>query len=63
MKDLSLIKETMSSVEIAELTRKPHNDVLKAIRAMVLAWVKIAGGNFSLTSYKDEWNRNNLVMS
>ena len=53
----------MSSVEIAELTRKPHNDVLKAIRAMELAWVKIAGGNFSLTSYKDEWNRNNLVMS
>ena len=43
MKDLSLIKETMSSVEIAELTRKPHNDVLKAIRAMELAWVKIAG--------------------
>ena len=63
MKDLSLIKETMSSVEIAELTRKPHNDVLKAIREMELAWVKIDWGNFSMTSYKDEWNRNNLVMS
>lgn len=44
MKDLALIKETMSSVEIAGLTGKPHNDVLKAIRAMEPAWAKIAGG-------------------
>ncbi len=27
-------KQTMSSLEIAKLTGKPHNDVLKAIRAM-----------------------------
>lgn len=53
MKDLSIIKETMSSIEIAELTNKPHNDVLKAIRAMEPAWVKINGGNFSLVEYTD----------
>lgn len=53
MKDLALIKETMSSIEIAELTGKPHNDVLKAIRTMEPAWKKVNGGNFSLVEYKD----------
>ena len=38
----------MTSLEIAELTGKPHNDVLKAIRKMEPAWVKVQGGNFSL---------------
>lgn len=57
MKDLSIIKETMSSIEIAELTGKPHNDVLKAIRAMEPAWAKIAEGKFSLSEYKDSTGR------
>lgn len=57
MTELALIKETMSSIEIAELTGKPHNDVLKAIRAMEPAWAKIAGGNFSLSEYKDSTGR------
>ena len=46
-------KQTMSSLEIARLTGKPHNDVLKAIRAMEPAWVKINGGKFSRVEYKD----------
>ena len=46
-------KQTMSSLEIAELTSKPHNDVMKAIRKMQPAWQTIAQGNFSLGSYKD----------
>ena len=46
-------RETMSSIEIAELTGKPHNDVLKAIRKMEPAWVKIAASNFRLGTYKD----------
>ena len=37
----------MTSLEIAEITGKPHNDVLKAIRKMEQAWVKVNGGNFS----------------
>jgi len=45
--------QTMSSLEIAKLTGKPHNDVMKAIRAMEPAWEKINGGNFSRVEYKD----------
>ena len=42
--------ERMSSLEIAELSGKPHNDVMKAIRKMEIAWQKVQGGNFSLSS-------------
>ena len=38
----------MTSIEIAKLTGKPHNDVLKAIRAMEPAWEKVHEGKFSL---------------
>ncbi len=43
----------MTSLEIAEVTGNPHNDVLKAIRKMEPAWAKVAQGNFSLVNYKD----------
>lgn len=43
----------MSSIDIAEIAGKPHNDLLKAIRAMEPAWQKVAQGNFSLGSYQD----------
>lgn len=46
-------QQTMSSLEIAKLTGKPHNDVMKAIRTMEPAWKKISEGNFSLASYSD----------
>ena len=46
-------EQTMSSLEIAKLTGKPHNDVLKAIRAMEPAWEKVNGGKFSRVEYKD----------
>ena len=46
------MKQTMSSLEIAKLTGKPHNDVLKAIRAMEPSWEKVCQGKFSLTSRK-----------
>lgn len=54
MDALVLKNGTMSSVEIAELTGKPHNDVMKAIRAMEPAWKKINGGSFSLVDYTDK---------
>lgn len=59
MNDLMTSTETntMSSKEIAALTGKPHNDVLKAIRAMEPAWQKVTGGNFSLSEYKDASGR------
>ena len=43
--------QLMTSLEIAEITGKPHNDVLKAIRKMEQAWVKVTQGNFSLSTY------------
>ena len=51
---LVAVAQTMTSLQIAEVSGKPHNDVLKAIRKMEPAWAKISGGNFSLTSYADE---------
>lgn len=46
-------KLTMSSVEIAERTGKRHADLMKSIRAMEVAWVKVNGGKFSLVEYID----------
>jgi phage regulator Rha-like protein len=42
--------QRMTSLEIDQVTGKPHNDVLKAIRKMEIAWRKVCEGNFSLTS-------------
>ena len=52
MNDIIESKQTMSSLEIAELTGKPHNDVMKAIRAMQPGWEKVSQGKFSLSSRK-----------
>jgi phage regulator Rha-like protein len=46
-------EQTMTSLEIAELTGKQHFHVMEAIRKMEPAWVKIAASNFRLGSYKD----------
>ena len=51
--NLDLREQTMTSLEIAELTGKPHNDVLKAIRKMEPAWTQVTQGKFSLSSYQD----------
>ncbi len=50
-------RKTMSSVEIAEIVGKPHNDVLKAIRKMEPAWEKVHEGKFSRSEYKDSTGR------
>jgi phage regulator Rha-like protein len=47
------IPQRMTSLEISQITGKPHNDVLKAIRKMEPAWKKVNGGNFSLVDYCD----------
>ena len=46
--------QRMTSLEIAELTGKPHNDVMKAIRKMEEAWARVNQGNFSLVEYTDK---------
>lgn len=45
--------DTMTSLEVANVCGKPHNDILKAIRKMEPAWEKVAQGKFSLGTYKD----------
>ena len=42
--------QTMTSLEIAELTGKQHKNVMQAIRNMELAWEKVCGLKFQLTS-------------
>lgn len=53
MKDLSIIKETMSSIEIAELTGREHKNVMAAIRSMEESWEKVSGLRFKLANYTD----------
>ncbi|MCR5780793.1 MAG: phage regulatory protein/antirepressor Ant [Bacteroidaceae bacterium] len=43
-------KQTMTSLEIAELTNKNHFDLMRAIRKMEPAWEKTCGCKFALTS-------------
>ena len=46
-------EQTMSSLEIAELTGKQHKNVMQAIRNMDPAWLKVNGLKFQLVEYKD----------
>ncbi len=43
-------EQTMTSLEIAELTGKQHKHVMEAIRKMEPSWEKVCGSNFRLTS-------------
>ena len=45
--------QTMTSLEIAELTGKQHKNLMRDIRNMGPAWKNIAGLKFELGSYKD----------
>ncbi len=42
--------QTMTSLEIAELTGKQHKNVMQAIRKMEPGWEKVAGLKFQLSS-------------
>lgn len=46
-------KETMTSIQIAELSDRNHKDVMRSIREMEPAWEKINGRSFTLVEYKD----------
>ncbi len=43
----------MTSLEIAELTGKQHNHLMRDIRNMEAGWEKVAQSKFGLGSYKD----------
>lgn len=44
----SLNEQTITSLEIAEVTGKNHNDLLKSIRKQEVAWEKVHGSKFAL---------------
>lgn len=45
--------QTMSSLQIAELTGKQHKEILRSIRNMEPAWEKVNGRKFALVDYED----------
>lgn len=47
-----ITKETMTSLEIAEVTGMRHSDLMRSIRNMEDAWAKVSQRNFALSSYK-----------
>ena len=49
-------KETMTSLEIAEITGKAHKDIMRAIRNMEPAWEKVQGRKFALMQEEVETN-------
>ena len=57
------IQETMTSLQIAEVTGKMHKHVLDAIRTMEPAWEKIAGTKFRLSEYTDKSGKKNPCYS
>lgn len=50
-------EQTITSLEIAEISETRHADLLKSIRKQEVAWQKVNGGNFSLSKYKDSTGR------
>ena len=42
--------QTITSLEIAELTGKQHNHLMRDIRKMEIAWEKVQGSKFGLSS-------------
>ncbi len=57
MNELLNTNDTMTSLQIAEVTGKLHKDVLEAIRNMESAWVRTTGRKFPLSEYKDSTGR------
>lgn len=53
MKDILNIEEKMTSLVIAELTGRKHLHLMRDIRKMEDAWVKLGQSKFGFTSYSD----------
>lgn len=47
-------EERMTSLQIAEVTGRAHKEVMRAIRNMESAWVKVSERNFALVKYTDK---------
>lgn len=57
MLELNKIKESMTSIEIAEVIEKRHADVLRDMRKMSDAWLKVTKKHFKLDNYIDKTGR------
>lgn len=57
MNELLKNTETMTSLQIAEVTGMRHADVMRSIRNMEEAWTKTTQRNFALSEYKDSTGR------
>lgn len=51
---------TMTSLEIAQVTGKRHDNVLAAIRKMESAWIKISHLKFKVVEYVDAKGENQV---
>ena len=50
-------RRKITSIEIAQLSGKPHGDLLKSIRRQEVGWHKVTQGKFSLSEYRDQSGR------
>lgn len=50
-------EQRITSLEIARLSGKPHNDLMKSIRLQEVGWSKVTEGKFSLSEYTDPTGR------
>ena len=55
--DLALVRECMTSIDLAILTEKRHADILRDIREMSNAWEKVTERKFALSAYTDSTGR------
>jgi len=53
MNETIITPNTMTSLQLAEITGRQHKDWLRAIRKMEPAWEKVCRRKFALTSYED----------
>lgn len=57
MNELTELKESITSLEIAKVISRPHNQILKAIRKMDDISDSVGLGKFAQTYYKDKQGR------
>lgn len=57
MKFITNSTEKITSLEIADVTGKNHRDIMRSIRNMEEAWIKLGQRNFAQSSYVNSQNR------
>lgn len=55
--DVKLIRDCMTSLDIAAFTDRRHSNILRDIREMSDSWLKVTGQGFELSEYTDSTGR------